>query len=1008
MERLQSKINRLNDEDTGFKPVSTAELESSGLKDITLRPYQLDGVNWLIERYHRNHGCILGDEMGLGKTCQTIAFLTHLHGSMDVSGPFLILCPLSVLRNWEEELKRFSLDLEAVVYVGDKEKRQEIRHYIRRHRDFHVLLSTYEICLKDESFLRKFEWQALVVDEAHRLKNQNSLLHQTLQEFTIHYHLLLTGTPVQNNMEELFSLLHFVAPSLFKQHYMEDFVDRYSAVDNDSSSVRQELHTVLQPFLLRRVKSEVIKDLPKKSEVILYHGLTSLQKKYYKAILMKDIDAFQTTYGPGPSKTRLMNILMQLRKCVNHPYLFDGVEPEPFELGEHLIEASGKLFLLDQLLSYLKKKGHKVLVFSQMTRVLDILQDYLGYRGYSYERLDGSVRGEERYLAIQNFNQQDDVFVFLLSTRAGGQGLNLVSADTVIFMDSDYNPQNDLQAAARAHRIGQTRPVKIIRLIGRSTVEEIILKRAEAKLKLTNSVIEGGQLSGLNSVADNGTQLSDILKFGLDRLFESDETLESLGNADPETMLGASRHGNWVVEEVTPASQEEQDDEEEEEDEAAHNMYVFEGKDYSKEPSADDLKAFETLVAVQAAIEEDSLSEESRPRRKKPPLVNLAALPTRKRKQLTPEEQEERRKKREEAAAKRAKLKEEEEVRRAQEKKERREAKWKSHGYTTCNIAMEIDEEESDDEVSMVTDDDEDEDVDRRAINYIMGDVTHPQCTGDQDAIIVHCVDDSGSWGQGGLFSALSARSSQPEMQYELAGKMKDLALGDAHLIAVDDKESRTKGSDMVALIVAQNRDRNNRLSGIKLSALNQGLVRICTAAKRMKASVHLPRIGYNTPGFNWYGTERLIRKHLSSRGIPTHIYYYPRRNKKQAVAKTTGASSSTSQHTATTTGTSHTTQGSSLPDFMQGVMVFFHDVTDEQRKKYARYLVAYDGDVCESATEETTHLVVGSHSSEDDQVLQQVVADCTEAAVVSTRWLEECLSRGRKVAEEPHKIDQA
>ncbi|KAI8520689.1 Chromodomain-helicase-DNA-binding protein 1-like [Branchiostoma belcheri] len=902
MDRLQSKINRLNDQDTGFTAVTAVELENSGLKDINLRPYQLDGVNWLIERYHRNHGCILGDEMGLGKTCQTIAFLTYLHGSLDVSGPFLILCPLSVLRNWQEELKRFSPGLEVVVYVGHKEKREELRHSLRRHRDFHVMLSTYEICLKDESFLRRFEWQALVVDEAHRLKNQNSLLHQTLKEFTIHYHLLLTGTPVQNNMEELFSLLHFVAPSLFKQHYGEDFVDRYSAVDNDSSSVRQGLHTLLQPFLLRRVKSEVIKDLPKKSEVVLYHGLTSLQKKYYKAILMKDLDAFQTV-GPGPSKTRLMNILMQLRKCVNHPYLFDGVEPEPFVLGEHLIEASGKLFLLDQLLSYLKKKSHKVLVFSQMTRVLDILQDYLGFRGYSYERLDGSVRGEERYLAIQNFNQQDDVFVFLLSTRAGGQGLNLASADTVIFMDSDFNPQNDLQAAARAHRIGQTRPVKIIRLIGGSTVEEIILKRAEAKLKLTNSVIEGGQLSGLNSIADSGAQLSDILKFGLDKLFETDESLESLSNADLEAMLGASHRAN--------------------------NMYVFEGKDYSKEPSADDLKAFETLIAVEASLEEDTLSDERRLRKKKAPLVSLADLPTRKRKQLTPEELEERKKKRQEAAAKRAKLKEEEEVRRAQKQKER-----------------------------------------RRAINYVMGDVTHPQCTGDQDAIIVHCVDDSGSWGQGGLFSALSARSSQPEMQYQLAGKMKDLALGDAHLIAVDDRESRTKGSDMVALIVAQDRDRNNRLSGIKLSALNQGLVRICTAARRMKASVHLPRIGYNTPGFNWYGTERLIRKHLSSRGIPTYIYYYPRKNKKQAVAKTTGASASTSQQT-TSTPVSHTTVGNSLPDFMQ---------------------------------EETTHVVVGSCNS-DDQVLQQVAADCTEAAVVSTRWLDECLSRGRKVPEDPHKI---
>jgi len=170
------------------------------------------------------------------------------------------------------------------------------------------------------------------------------------------------------------------------------------------------------------------------------------------------------------------------------------VEPEPFELGEHLVDASGKLQVIDQLLVFLKARGHKVLMFSQMARMLDIIQDYLGYRGYSYERLDGSVRGEERYLAIQNFNETEETFIFLLSTRAGGQGLNLMSADTVIFVDNDFNPQNDLQAAARAHRIGQTRPVKVIRLVARSTVEEIVLKRADDKLKLTNTVIEGGKV----------------------------------------------------------------------------------------------------------------------------------------------------------------------------------------------------------------------------------------------------------------------------------------------------------------------------------------------------------------------------------------------------------------------------------------------------------------------------------------------------------------------------------
>ncbi|KAL5477821.1 hypothetical protein EMCRGX_G024669 [Ephydatia muelleri] len=252
--------------------------------------------------------------------------------------------------------------------------------------------------------------------------------------------------------------------------------------------VASMLHFVLQPFLLRRVKSEVLLDLPEKSEVILYTGLSAVQKKLYKAILTKDVSAF----GESGSKTRLMNVLVQLRKCVNHPYLFDGVEPEPFEAGEHLIEASGKLFIIDKLLAHLKSRGHRVLMFSQMTRMLDVIQDY---RGYTYERLDGSVRGEERFLAVKNFSNDPESFVFLLSTRAGGQGLNLVGADTIIFVDSDFNPQNDLQAAARAHRIGQIRPVKVIRLLGKNTVEKVILKRAYAKLELTATVIEGGQFS---------------------------------------------------------------------------------------------------------------------------------------------------------------------------------------------------------------------------------------------------------------------------------------------------------------------------------------------------------------------------------------------------------------------------------------------------------------------------------------------------------------------------------
>ncbi|XP_070567712.1 chromodomain-helicase-DNA-binding protein 1-like [Ptychodera flava] len=1030
MDRIRRKLNEINEKiDVTKHRVSEEKLGQSGLTGITLRPYQLEGVNWIIERYHRNHGCILGDEMGLGKTCQTISFLTYLHGKGSCKGPCLIVSPLSVIPNWRNELTRFAPKLSLEVYIGDKDKRAEMREEMD---DFDVLLTTYELCLKDTAFLSKHSWFVLVVDEAHRLKNQNSLLYQTLSEFDINHRVLLTGTPVQNNLTELYALLCFVAPTIFRIKYCEEFVDTFSDIKDDSKEAA-ELHALLQPFLLRRVKSEVVLDLPKKSEVLLYHNLTELQKKYYKAILMKDIEAFQNP--DGSNKTRFNNILVQLRKCVNHPYLFDGVEPEPFELGEHLIKASGKLHLLDQLLSFLKARDHKVLLFSQMTRMLDILQDYLGYRGYNYERLDGSVRGEERFLAVQNFNKQEDTFIFLLSTKAGGQGLNLVSADTVIFVDSDFNPQNDIQAAARAHRIGQTKPVKIIRLVGKDTVDEIILKRADAKLKLTNTVIEGGQFSlGASNQAETPQSLSDMLKFGLDKLFGSTE--KGITEKDLQRILGASVNGEWQLEEEEEEAVAMESDEDEEEAEDV-NMYVFEGKDYSRPCTTSDEKAFDELMAAELETRKKTLAAPMTLRKyRTAPELAVAQLPTRKRKELTDEEKAERARKRKEAAAKRARLQEEEEIRKAQERRKRRDEMWKAKGYESCNIAMETDSEDEEEEeggTDIVLGTLDEEKYVKTAINYVSGDVTHPVNTEGEDAIIVHCVDDSGRWGSGGLFSAISARSPQPAQQYQVAGQMQDLALGDAHMIGIDDLQSREDGRDVVALIVAQHRDRQNRLSGIKLLALSQGLQRVYKEAKKKSASVHLPRIGYATPGFNWYGTERLIRKHLAAKGIPTYIYYFPRKNRNKTSSRKnslTGQSSddpkpSTSLDTPARKknsvqsdtdeegsdpgpSTSHdatvNTQSSFLPDFLAGVTVYFHNISEEDQKKVTRFLVAYDGCVDDQVTIDTTHLI--GNSDEDCDVLQSLGDKNSKMKMVSMQWLEDCIAKNKKLSEDPYRID--
>lgn len=627
------------------------------------------------------------------------------------------------------------------------------------------------------------------------------------------------------------------------------------------------------------MKAQVATELPKKTEVVVYHGMSALQKKYYKAILMKDLDAFENETA---KKVKLQNILTQLRKCVDHPYLFDGVEPEPFEVGEHLIEASGKLHLLDRLLAFLYSGGHRVLLFSQMTHMLDILQDYMDYRGYSYERVDGSVRGEERHLAIKNFGNQP-IFVFLLSTRAGGVGMNLTAADTVIFVDSDFNPQNDLQAAARAHRIGQNKSVKVIRLIGRDTVEEIVYRKAASKLQLTNMVIEGGHFTpgAQKPSAEADFQLSEILKFGLDKLLSSEGS--SMEDIDLKSILGETKDGQWTPDALPAAaaagggSLEPEEGSELESRSYENHMYLFEGRDYSKEPSKEDRKSFEQLVNLQKTLLEKTSHGGRTLRNKGSVLIpGLAEGPIKRKKILSPEELEDRRKKRQEAAAKRKRLMEEKRKEKEEAEHRKKMAWWESNGYQSFCLSSEDSEledleggDESSAELAY-------EDLDSTSINYVSGDVTHPQA-GEEDAVIVHCVDDSGRWGRGGLFTALEVRSAEPRKIYELAGKMEDLSLGDVLLFPIDDKESRDKGQDLLALVVAQHRDRTNVLSGIKMAALEEGLKKIFLAAKKKKASVHLPRIGHATKGFNWYGTERLIRKHLATRGIPTYIYYFPR-----------------------------------------------------------------------------------------------------------------------------------
>ncbi|KAJ0963388.1 hypothetical protein J5N97_028510 [Dioscorea zingiberensis] len=484
-----------------------------------LRSYQLAGLNWLIRLYENGINGILADEMGLGKTLQTISLLGYLHEFRGISGPHMVVAPKSTLGNWMREIEHFCPVLRAVKFLGNIDERNHIKEKFLVAGKFDVCVTSFEMAIKEKTALRCFSWCYVIIDEAHRIKNENSLLSKTMRLYHTNFRLLITGTPLQNNLHELWSLLNFLLPEIFSSAETFDEWFQISG-ENDQQEVVQQLHKVLQPFLLRRLKSDVEKGLPPKKETILKVGMSQLQKQYYRALLQKDLEVIN---GGGECKC-LLNTAMQLRKCCNHPYLFQGAEPgPPYTSGEHLITSAGKMVLLDKLLSKLKERDSRVLIFSQMTRLLDILEDYLMFRGYLYCRIDGNTCGEDRDTSIEAFNQPgSDKFIFLLSTRAGGLGINLASADVVILYDSDWNPQVDLQAQDRAHRIGQKKEVQVFRFCTEYTIEEKVIERAYKKLALDALVIQQGRLAEQKIV--NKDELLQMVRYGAEMVFSSKDS----------------------------------------------------------------------------------------------------------------------------------------------------------------------------------------------------------------------------------------------------------------------------------------------------------------------------------------------------------------------------------------------------------------------------------------------------------------------------------------------------
>ena len=604
-----------------------AEVLQPELLSCQLKGYQLKGLTWLANLYEQGINGILADEMGLGKTVQSISLMAHLAERHNIWGPFLVISPASTLHNWQQEIAKFVPTFKILPYWGNVKDRATLRKFWNPkhlgHRDspFHVLITSYQLIVSDEKHFQRLKWQYMILDEAQAIKSSTSIRWKTLLSFDCRNRLLLTGTPIQNSMQELWALLHFIMPGLFDSH--DEFSDWFSKDIESAAQAQatsgtkgfnehqlQRLHMILKPFMLRRVKKDVESELGDKIELDVVCEMSSKQRLLYAGIKEKVpiadlLERANRLDDISTADASLMNLVMQFRKVCNHPELFERTEltspwvmhevgkispenrrtdgdavwmgalgnpinlfggkglleleepqsrlfimdsfehcytslqreaidiPDVFKLTHQsipmvyshpviarpIIEAgvqsnkmpedlsssvripsmrkmimeSGKLKRLDDLLQELHRNGHRVLIYNQMTRMIDIMEEYLQYRHYTYLRLDGSCRIADRRDLVHDWQTRPDIFIFLLSTRAGGLGINLTAADTVIFYDSDWNPTVDQQAMDRAHRLGQTKQVTVYRMVTRGSIEERILQRAKEKDAIHKMVIAGGE-----------------------------------------------------------------------------------------------------------------------------------------------------------------------------------------------------------------------------------------------------------------------------------------------------------------------------------------------------------------------------------------------------------------------------------------------------------------------------------------------------------------------------------
>lgn len=557
------------------------------LKNCILKNYQFEGLNWLITLYENGLNGILADDMGLGKTIQSIGLLTFIY-EMDTKGPFLIAAPLSTIDNWINEFNKFAPDLPVLKYYsnqGQKSRENMLSNFFKKTKHTGIIVTSYEMIVRDANHIMNEDWKFLIVDEGHRLKNINCKLIQQLKLIKTSNRLLLTGTPLQNNLAELWSLLNFIMPDIFADFEIFNKWFDFSNFDSDNNNngnnninasekinkiindeleknLISNLHSILKPFLLRRLKKVVLADiLPPKREYLVNCPLTVSQKKFYLRALqnklkvtifkeyLKEFFTKNTEYiGQVSNKSirdfieykssnnqelidkfsengliqnmdklynkhiyldfknkKIQNLLMQLRQIVDSTYTmyFPFLEESDMTLDE-LLKTSGKLQVLQKLSTRLISNGHKILIFSQFAKVLDLLEDWVELNNFKCCRIDGTIKNEDRKEEIEKFNDPKGKYnIFLLSTRSGGLGINLTAADSVVIFDSDWNPQVDLQAMDRSHRIGQDKPVIVYRFFCDKTIENLILTRAYNKRRLEKLVIQMGHFNNLKKLALN-------------------------------------------------------------------------------------------------------------------------------------------------------------------------------------------------------------------------------------------------------------------------------------------------------------------------------------------------------------------------------------------------------------------------------------------------------------------------------------------------------------------------